>query len=174
MGACNPLRYPLSLAYQDNLANMNGGDTVITNNRNSITNISSLGIWRGKYFQVFAPIQNENIYTNLWRGPFWGYQRVIETFKLTDKPRRIKPIDVYYHFYSATKRASLAALNKVYRWALSQPVFNIYVSEFFNIAQDFNHITLAQNANQWIIKTNGALRELRIFKTMGYPDLRKK
>ncbi|MGD9107691.1 MAG: endo alpha-1,4 polygalactosaminidase [Gammaproteobacteria bacterium] len=170
-GNCNPGAAAVALTYKDNLLNMNGGDTVITNNQKSLTNIAPLGVYKGKYFQVFAPNQNENIYTNEWRGPYYGYRRVIETFKLTDKPLRFKPIDIYYHFYSASKTASLKALKTVYDWALKQPVINLYASEYINKVLDFNHIALAKKDSGWLINSRGELRELRIPQSLGYPDL---
>ena len=53
------------------------------------TAIGALGITKGNNLQVYAPITNENIYTNLWQGPYYGFERVLETFEMTDKPRRI-------------------------------------------------------------------------------------
>jgi len=47
-------------------------------------------------------------------GPdrFTVFERVIETFKLTDEPIRFKPVDIYYHFYAGTKPASIVALQR--------------------------------------------------------------
>ena len=95
-----------------------------------VTGTATLGIRLGEHFQAYAPIMNENVFTNLWTGPFYGFERVIETFRFTGSPRRIKPIDIYYHTYSATKRASLNALHKVYSWALAQPIRPVFPSEF--------------------------------------------
>ena len=172
-GDTNPSANAVAMTYKDGLYNMNGGDTTITNTNNSLTNVAPLGVYKGKYFQVFAPETNENIYTNLWRSNFYGFERVIETFKLTNRPRRLKPIDVYYHFYSGTKIASLKALERVYHWALKQQVLNLFVSEFTQIVLDFNHVALAKQGDAWLINTNGYLKELRIPKAMGYPDLNR-
>ena len=137
-----------------------------------MTLVSPLGVKKGKYFQVYAPNQNENIYTNDWTGPFYGFRNVVQTFKLTDKPLRLKPIDIYYHFYSGTKKASLAALMYAYDWALSQQVFNIYVSDYFKIVLDFNRTTIAQTSQGWQINNKGNIRELRSPRKLGYPDLK--
>ena len=68
----------------------------------------------GQELQVYAPVINENVYTNLWTGPYYGFRRVLETFALTESPRRLKPIDVYYHFYSGAKVAGQQAWAEVY------------------------------------------------------------
>ncbi len=172
-GDCNPNEKAVALTYDNHVLNMNGGETTITNANRSLTNIAPLGLYRGSYFQVFAPNQNENIYTNLWEGPYYGYERVIETFKLTNKPLRFKPIDIYYHFYSVTKKASLQALEAVYDWSLKQSVMNVFASDYIKGVLDFNRAVIAKKNNGWFIKTGGDLRELRASKSMGYPDLAK-
>ncbi|MGD9152620.1 MAG: endo alpha-1,4 polygalactosaminidase [Gammaproteobacteria bacterium] len=172
-GACNPDAQALAMTYRDGLFNMNGGGWVITDDQKSLTNIPPLGIYREQYFQTFAPNQNENIYTNNWSGPFYGYRRAIESFKLTNAPFRFKPIDVYYHFFSATKTASLASLKKVYDWALTQSVNNIYVSEYVRKVLDFNHMVIAKQKDGWLVTGNGDLRELRVPQSLGYPDLKR-
>ena len=59
--------------------NINGGDTSISTQ--PVTHSHwRLGIKEG-YLQVYAPITNENIYTNLWTGPFYGFERAIETME---------------------------------------------------------------------------------------------
>ena len=36
---------------------------------------------KGDWFQVYAPMQNENVYTNNWTGPFYGFERVIRNLR---------------------------------------------------------------------------------------------
>jgi uncharacterized protein (TIGR01370 family) len=147
------------------LLNMNGGDTTATRSEPTLTQMAGLGLKRGRTLQVFAPNQNENVYTNLWTGPFYGYQRVIETFELTEVPRRLKPIDIYYHTYSASKQASLAALHRVYRWALAQPVVPVYASDYIRKVLDFHRMAIARDwrtPDTWRIRGAGELRTLRL------------
>jgi hypothetical protein len=169
-GNTNPGADAVALTYADGVGNMNGGDTLITRSDDSLTEVAPIGIPKGRWFQVYAPNQNENVYTNDWHGPYYGFQRVIETFELTDKPYRLKPIDIYYHMYSGARTASLAALDKVYRWALAQPVMNIYASEYIAKVLDFRRMVVARAGNAWIVRGNGALRELRASPGLGYPD----
>lgn len=170
-GYANPDEKTLALTYQANIGNLNGGNTDITDTFPSITHIGPYGRQQGDYFQVYAPISNEEFYTHSWSGPFYGFEQVIQTFKLTDAPNRFKPIDIYYHFYSASKLASLAALNKVYQWALSQPVMNIFASEYVADVIDFTKANIARIDDGWQIRTSGVVRELRAPLISGYPDL---
>ncbi len=170
-GDCNPGNDSVEETVRAGVLNMNGGDTWISKAERTLSLVSPLGIPRGPDFQVYAPNQNENVYTNLWTGPFYGYERVIETFELTDAPYRLKPIDVYYHVYAASKRASLNALRKVYDWALAQPVFNLYASEYIERVLDFQHMVVARAGARYLVRGAGALRELRLPAAAGYPDL---
>lgn len=161
-GDCVPTEEALAEVSKNGLLNMNGGDTIITRSRNSWTNIAGPGLRQGKYFQVFAPDQNENVYTNLWTGPFYGYQRVIETFQMTELPYRFKPIDIYYHPYAVTKTASLNALYKVYDWALQQPVNVVYLSEYIHKIIDFNTFSVSRTAHGYRLRGDGSLRTVRL------------
>lgn len=142
--------------------NMNGGDTYITRSNPSWTAVAPLGVDKGDgLFQVFAPDQNENIYTNLWHGPYYGFSRAIETFELTEKPYRFKPIGIYYHMYSGTKLASLTALRQVYDWAVAQPVMPIYASDYIRKVLDFRTMAVARDGDAWVVRGNGDLRTVR-------------
>jgi hypothetical protein len=170
-GDCNPGDESVAQTARAGVLNMNGGDTWISNAEKSLSLVSPLGIPRGPNFQVFAPNQNENVYTNLWTGPYYGFERAIETFELTDAPYRLKPIDLYYHVYAASKRASLNALHKVYAWSLARPVFNVYASEYIEKVLDFNRMVVARSGERYLVRGAGALRELRLPAAAGYPDL---
>ena len=170
-GDCNPDDEPLSQTEAAGVFNMNGGDTLITRADPTITQVSPLGIPRGRYFQVYAPNQNENVYTGLWEGPYYGFERVLETFQMTESPRRLKPVNIYYHMYSTTKTASLAALHKVYRWALAQPLFAVFASEYIAKVNDFQRIVVARALDgTWLVRGAGALRTMRVPAALGAPS----
>jgi len=170
-GDCAPGGDALAATYRAGLGNINGGDTVITESNRSLTAVAPLGVAKNGWFQVFAPNQNENVYTNLWTGPFYGYRRVIETFRLTDAPRRLKPINLYYHTYSVTKEASRRALEDVYGWVLARKPHAIFTSDYVNKVLDFNRTVVARSGSGWLIRNNGDLRQLRLPVSAGYPDL---
>ncbi len=170
-GDCTPGADAIEETYRVGIGNLNSGDTLMTESNRSVTNVAPLGVEKNGWFQIFAPNQNENVYTNEWKGPFYGFRRVIETFRLTDSPRRLKPVNIYYHFYSATKEASLNALRSVYDWAERQKLFSIFASEYVEKVLDFNRTVIARDGSGWLVRNSGKLRELRIPRNMGYPDL---
>jgi len=169
-GDAEPDAAALRIAEKAGLLNMNGGNTVITRNFPSLTAVSPLGVLQDGLFQTYAPVMNENVYTNLWTGPFYGFERVIETFEMTERPRRLKPINIYYHSYSASKKASLAALHKVYAWSLAQSPHPVFASAFILKARDFNRMVLARDGDAWVVRGDGELRTLRAPAALGHPD----
>ncbi|NPA42110.1 MAG: polysaccharide deacetylase [Aquificae bacterium] len=172
-GYCDPNGEHLKLTYRLGIFNVNGGDTTITETDPFLTRISPMGVNYGPYFQVYAPVQNENIYTNEWTGPYWGYINVLQTFKLTGEPRRLKPVSIYYHFYSGQKLASLNALKKVYSTVLKWEINPMFLSEYAGKVLDFRGTAIIRKENGFLIRNSGFLRTLRVEKNRGYPDLKE-
>lgn len=164
-GEANPTPEALQKASQVGVYNINGGDTLPTKTDSSWTEISGAGIAKGEgdeNFQIYAAEMNENIYTHDWTRPFYGMVRVMETFEITEHPLRLKPIDLYYHFYSGTKLASLKALINVYDVTLRQPIFPIYTTEYVERVLEARHAVVAREGDHWLIRTGPALREFRL------------
>lgn len=174
-GNTEPLATPVRLAYEAGLLNMNGGFTTISKAEPSMTLVAPFGMMKGDYFQVYAPMQNENVYTNSWTGPFYGFERVIETFELTDKPLRLKPANIYYHTYIATKRASIASLHKVYGWAQNeikqQRLHPVYASEYLERTLDWRRATIALTDEGVELRSGNHLREWRIDQSAALPAI---
>lgn len=169
-GNADPSKKAVEMTYDADLMNMNGGMTIISKRDPSLTRVFPIGIYKGQYFQVYAPIGNEIYYTNDWTGPYFGFKNVIQTLKMTNTPLRLKPIDVYYHFYSGDKLASLNALKKIFNWTKTQKLMHIFVSTYTHKVLDFNNAVFSKTPNGWLVHTTGHLRELRIKQSQGYPD----
>mgnify|MGYP000644431147 CR=1 FL=1 len=170
-GNALPTEEALRQARLAGLVNLNGGESAPTREWGSLTALSPLARPAGGELQLFAPITNENIYTDLWRGPFYGFRRVTESFELTERPRRLKPMNIYYHFYSGTKVAALRALEAAYEHALRQNPKHLWVSEYAQRAADFYDVTLARTLDgSFGIRGQGQLRTLRLPPELGWPD----
>jgi polysaccharide biosynthesis protein PelA len=170
-GDCVPTAEAIETTYRHKLYNMNGGDTTITKAQPSLTMVAPLSIRKGGALQIYAPMQNENVYTNDWTGPFYGFTRLIETLQLTDTPRRLKPANIYYHTYSASKPASIEALHKVYQYAIAQPHTAIYGSEYAEKVLDWEDLVIARDVRQtdplaplqsWQLVGDGSVRSFRL------------
>lgn len=129
-GMANPT--PDIIAQTDalELYNVNGGNTYVLNDNFSYAQVSPHLNWYPNAVQVYAPIMNENLYTELWTENFSGFARVTETFTKLGEPRRLKPVSIYYHMYSGMYPSSLGALDYIYHWAQTQPFTPLYLSEY--------------------------------------------
>ena len=172
-GNSEPLATPVRLAYEADLLNMNGGLTTISQAEPSLTLVAPLGIMKGDYYQVYAPMQNENVYTNSWTGPFYGYERVIETFEMTGRPLRLKPVNIYFHAYIATKRAGIASLHKVYAWAneqlKQQRLHPVFASEYIERVLDWRRATVARTDSGLELRGGQYLRQWRVDASAALP-----
>jgi hypothetical protein len=156
------------------LENVNGDNAEEPGTRPALSQVPSFVRPVGARTQVYAPAQNENVYTNLWRGPFYGFRKVIDYFRFTDSPRRLKPIGIYYHFYSGTKAAAIKALHDVYGWALEQETFPVWASEYAAVVRGFEQATVARRLDgRWILRGFGALPTVRLPAALGWPDFAK-
>jgi hypothetical protein len=163
-GNCRPPPEALRRVRALGIENVNGGDTIISRKNLTLTAVAPRTMpWEGE-LQVHAPNQNENVYTNNWRGPLFGtFAHVIDTFTLTDTPRRLKPVNVYYHFYSADYPASLHALETIHDWVISQPLHAITLSHYARIARDARGTSIFQTSrDRWLIVNQGESRTLRL------------
>lgn len=173
-GNAAPDAATLKLIEDNQLLDMNGGNTTMSRRRPTVAAVSPIGVHQGPYFQPYAPIMNENVYTNDWTGPFYGFRDVIDTFRMTGEPRRLKPINLYYHTYSASKVAALKALHTVYDWALAQPTLAVFPSDYIAMAHNFNTLSLARaldDPDTLHIRNADALRSLRLPPDGPAPDL---
>jgi polysaccharide biosynthesis protein PelA len=162
-GNCLPHEKAIAISRKAGLYNLNGGETTIRKSHPFLSLVTPMTRPVGSELQVYAPIMNENVYTNLWQGPFYGFRRVIETFELTDRPRRLKPIDIYYHFYSGAKTASLRALDEVYTWTLKQEILPVFISDYIKRVQAFQQATVAREmSGSLCYQAPAELRTLRL------------
>jgi hypothetical protein len=170
-GSCSPSEHAVALTQRLGIFNVNGGGSTRTRDLPSLTRGSAMGIPKAPgVYQVFAPVENENVYTNDWLGPFDGYRHAIETFELNDSPRRLSTITIYYHFYSAAKTAALVGLRAVYAWALEQESTPLYLSEYAAKVIAFQQASLARRADgRWEIGNLGELRTVRLDPSLGWP-----
>ena len=161
-GATNVTEAPLAVLERLGMPNINGGDPMFDREWPSYAKLAPLMRQVGRHWQVYTSASNENLYTNLWTGPFYGFRHVAETFRNTESPRRVSPINVYYHFYSGERLASLGALRHVYDWALKQPIAPVFTSEYLGMVAGFRTARVARAAEGWRVWEHGALRTVRV------------
>ncbi|MFH1653650.1 MAG: hypothetical protein ABIE74_06305 [Pseudomonadota bacterium] len=173
-GDCLPDYEALKYVNDHNIMNVNGGDTRFDNEYPSYTYVAPLFRHVNGLLQNYAINSNENVYTNMWSGPYWGYKYIIETFKNTGSPIRLRAIDVYYHIYNAEREPSLNAIIKAYDWALTQEMNPAFLSEYLHVLKGFLSTKFSKiSKTAWAVSDNGDLRTIRFDNYTGNIDLEK-
>ena len=174
-GNCRPGPDALRLLDEMGMENMNGGDTIVSRLYPGIGGIAPRVTPWGDGLQINAANQNEFMYANGWQGPFYGgFAKVIDTFERTGEPRRLKPVNVYYHFYSAMNLSSLRALEKIHRWCMDQPLHPVTALQFAQQTRDAWRTRLFETGpRRWLIANDGHCRTFRLPKSAGVPDMPK-
>lgn len=162
----------IGLAYEAGLLNVNGGVTAQTRANPSLTNLYPLLRPTAGGMHFYAPVINENVYTNLWTGPYYGFRDVMDTFALTDGPRRTRGLHLYYHFYSGTKQASIKVMADIYRNMLEQQPLSLWMSDYLTRVRGLHQASLARTSEgMWQIRGMDGLRTVRLDPQLGWPDL---
>ena len=172
-GNCRPGPDALRMVRDLGIENMNGGNTVRSHLYPGLSAIAPrVTFWDGE-MQIHASNQNEFMYANGFGGPFFnGFQTLIETLEQTGTPRRIKPVNVYYHFYSAQRLGSLRSLEKIYRWCDGQKLHSITARTFADLTRDSYQTRILQTgAHRWLAVNEGHQRTFRLPQTAGVPDI---
>jgi hypothetical protein len=171
-GNCLPNEEAVARCDQLGCLNMNGGDTLFDDYNNSYTSVAPLYRPVGKTYQYHIGQANDNILTNLWKGPYYGYRKIITTMKRTGSPRRIKPIDIYHHFFSAQLDSSLKALQEVYDWVIHQPIAPVFTSDYIRMVRGFIDTRMERDGDAFVIEEYGHCLTVRFDMADGVPDLR--
>lgn len=171
-GAALPGPEAIAMAYDAGMANVNGAETFITRGNPSLTGLYPLLRPTTGGLQIYAPIINENLYTNLWNGPFYGFERVIDTFELTDAPRRLRAINLYYHFYSGTKQASLKAMDEIYSYMDEQQPISLWMGDYLRRVRGLYEGSVSRTLDgRWQLRALQGTRTVRLDASQGWPDL---
>lgn len=142
--------------------NMNGGDPRFDRLYPSVSYVSPIGKPVGAERQIYAAGSNDFTYTNNWTGPHDGFALLPETLANTELPRRLKPFNIYYHMYSATRPEALAAVKQNLDLARASRIAPITAATYAAIADAFYDISFIEVAPlTWRVLDRGALQTLR-------------
>ena len=172
-GNCRLPPEAIRLTRELGIENMNGGETLISARYPSVTAVSPRAISWGGEVQVYAANQNENKFNDDWHGPFYGgYIHTIETFKRTETPRRLKPMNIYFHLFCGDYPDATKVLRQVYDFAMSQPSHALTAVQYAEIVRDSRETTIVKQSDKhWILINKGKLRTFRIAASGVSPDL---
>lgn len=161
-GDAEPFEAAIGAVRKSGLRNLNGGETRFDATRPSVSHISPISRQVGAQRQIYALNDNEYTYTNLWRGRFNGFTQLIETFRRTENPRRLRGANLYYHAYSAERSVSLDAVRSILDWAREEPVAPIRASHYAAIADGFFSTKIRKIGDlRWSVSDRDGLQTVR-------------
>lgn len=161
-GDCHPWDSPLAMTRQMTIRNLNGGSVRKDAEAPSYCNVSPLARKVGSHLQIYSSANDENAYTFDWTGRFYGFKYVTETFQNTETPLRIKPLNLFFHTYSAQKEASLNALKDNLAYIKKEPLIAVWPSRYAAAADGFFSLTIDQLAPlQWRFFNRDGLQTIR-------------
>jgi len=162
-GDCYPSIRDLKYVIDHKILAFNGGDSRFDLAFNSYAYVMPIGLYMKGATQIYSSNSNENTYTEDWTDNYWRFKKVITTFENTGYPKRIKPVNVYYHFYSFAKKGSFNALKTIYKYLDKNDFEYIYPSEYIKIAKNFHNIKIKEiEKNKYHISNIKELREFRL------------
>jgi hypothetical protein len=149
-------------AYRLGLRNLNGGDPRMDAHFPSYAHLVPPVHLVGGMPQYFTSAANDYILTDEWKPPYYRFRNVIQTFERAGAPRRIVPIDVYFHYYSARNITALTALKGILDWVTWQPVAPLFASQYVDIVRDAQAARLARiSPREWMVQKGPSLRTVR-------------
>jgi polysaccharide biosynthesis protein PelA len=161
-GDCMPFEKAINILRQQKIHNLNGGDSRFDSEFPSYAFVSPIGRDDGDEWQIYSSNNNENTYTDGWTKRFFGFKYLVNTFNLTGTPLRLKPLNIYFHMYSAEKISSLRALLDNFAYVLQQEIIPITAKNYAAIGDGFFEGDLTQLGDQtWQVKNRGALNTIR-------------
>jgi hypothetical protein len=161
-GECFPFEPALEYLAQHTLPSFLTSDGRMDRVVPSLGHLDGLGRSFEAHQVTYTSHSNENIYTQDWTQNYFGYRDVLETFSHTEGPPRLKPIQLYFHLYSADHPESLHALEQVFDAVLGMPVFAIFASDYLRLVSDFHTLSIHKVSDtHFVIQNSGYLQTLR-------------
>lgn len=161
-GDCDPPEEAIAILSEMGIPNINGGDPLYDQRYSSVAFVCALSALKGSQRQIYTSGSNENIYTHGWTGFKGAFINAITTFKMGDSPRRLLPVNIYYHAFPAESEAGVLAIQHVYEWAAKQDLCWMRAVEYVHAAEDFFKVRMGQGGDgSWWAENYGKCRTLR-------------
>lgn len=178
-GNCRPWPEALRMVRELGIENMNGGGTSISRKQPSLTRVAARSVPWGDELQITAANENENVYRERWaasgttEAPFYGgFILAQDGFERMEKPRRLKPVNIYFHWYSGDNLASLNALTRLFDWSMKQELHSLAASDYAALVRDARSVRIfRQSDTRWTLVSGGRVRTFRLPQSSPVPDV---
>lgn len=161
-GDTTPFEGAIAAVRAAGVRNINGGDSRFDSEFPSVAYVPPIGRQVGAERQIYAVNSNENTYTRDWTANYFGQTLLMQTLQNTQKPRRLKGFNLYYHMYTGERDAALRAVQRLLLHARRSPVIPIHASAYAEIAESFYGVSIERlSGTRWRIEDRGALNTFR-------------
>jgi polysaccharide biosynthesis protein PelA len=161
-GGAEPFEAAIARTRRLGLRNLNGGDSRYDADYPSLSYLSPISRAVGAERQIYAGNANDYIYITDGGGREHGFLHLEATVNATENPRRLKPINVYYHMFAGERSAQLAGVRHHLDSARQASLTPIAASHYSAIADGFFSTQMtALGESSWLIQNRGALQTLR-------------
>ena len=165
-GATNPDERALEVAWRAGVHNLNGGDPRFDEEYPSLAGLCSYSLPYAPYRQYLTSAQNDYIYSLFLTGDWGGQKKVLKHFAKTDKPYRVYPMNMYYHFYGGIKNESMDAIRYIYDFVRSIDAASVYATRYCEIVEDYYNTHIGFDSGAYWVENAGFLRTIRFnYKT---------
>ncbi|MCF7991873.1 MAG: hypothetical protein K9M02_15665 [Thiohalocapsa sp.] len=138
----------------------------------SVTNLSALSAQVGEQRQIYDALQGDAAFTNYWTAPIHGLLRLGQVAEATERPRRLKPLQIGFTAYSALRYGSLNAVRTQLEEARSAELAPVPAADYARTVEGFFSVRLFRiGPLQWRVDNRGALQTLRFDTAAGRLDL---
>ena len=161
-GGAEPFEGAIARTRRLGLRNLNGGDSRYDADYPSISYLAPISRVAGAERQIYAANANDYLYITDGNGRDHGFLHLEATVNATETPRRLKPINVYYHMFAGERAAQLAGVRHHLDTARQALLTPIAASHYAAIADGFFSTRMtALGDSSWLIRNRGALQTVR-------------
>jgi polysaccharide biosynthesis protein PelA len=161
-GGAEPFEAAIAQTRRLGLRNLNGGDSRYDADYPSISYLAPISRVAGAERQIYAANANDYIYVTDGNGRDHGFLHLEATVNATESPRRLKPINVYYHMFAGERAAQLAGVRHHLDAARQALLTPIAASHYAAIADGFFSTGIvALGESSWLVQNRGALQTVR-------------
>lgn len=171
-GLCNPTEEALAMCDALGIDNMNGGNPVYDKKYPYITGVYPAYSDVNGRIQYHTAAAGDFHYTTSWTRDFDGMKNLVEYFQMTEKPYRLRPMNVYFHFYLAERQLGLDGLQTALDYVEKQDCAPIFAADYPPIVADFITMKMGKMPDGALVVENlGNLRTIRFDNQKKFVDL---
>jgi hypothetical protein len=128
----------------------------------SVSNLSALSVQVGAERQIYDALHGDAVLTNYWTSPIHGLLRLERVIDATERPRRLKPVQLSFSAYSALRYGSLTAARTLLDRLSAMELAPVYAADYARMVEGFSTMrSIPVGPLQWRIEDRGALQTLR-------------